>query len=432
MELTSVALILLVVVLALQIVSIFVRRPVDVTAVESRVDVLGKNLQRLELMVREDLKGNREELSNKFDAFRQSMLESIISLGRSQSGELSKLTEGTEKKLELVRATLDTRVEQLQKETAQHLDKIRGTVDEKLQGTLEKRLGDSFKIVSERLELVHKGLGEMQSLATGVGDLKRVLTNVKTRGTWGEVQLGTILSEILTPSQYSQNVKTNPGSSELVEFAVRLPGRDAAQREAVWIPVDSKFPIEDYHRLIDAQERGDVEAVAEASKNLETRIRQCAKDISSKYISPPHTTDFGFLFVPVEGLYAEIAKRPGLLEVLMRDYRVVVGGPSNFAAFLNAMLMGFRTLAIEQRSSEVWSLLGAVKTEFAKFGNVLDKVKDKLESATSSMADVATRSRQIERKLRKVEALPEAEAPGTLALTSRVETEVSEEPEADL
>lgn len=433
MDFALLSIILLAAILLLQFVALFFRRGRELTQLENRVATLDSNLERLERMVRDDLKDNREELSGKFDAFREGMMQSVLSLGHNQTAELAKLTESTEKKLESVRGIIDKRVEELQKETAKQLEVIRGTVDEKLQGTLEKRLGESFKLVSERLELVHKGLGEMQNLATGVGDLKRVLTNVKTRGTWGEVQLGTILGEVLTPAQYQHNVKVNPASAEVVEFAVRLPGRDRLQGESVWVPIDSKFPIEDYQRLLDAQERGDAEAVAEASKNLEVRIRLCAKEISGKYICPPHTTDFGILFVPMEGLYAEIAKRPGLLEVLLREFRVVVSGPSNFAAFLNALLMGFRTLAIEQRSSEVWGLLGAVKTEFAKFGSVLEKVKDKLESATTSMADVATRSRQIERKLRKVEALPEAQVSSdSVPLNKLLEAEISEEPEAEV
>jgi DNA recombination protein RmuC len=304
---------------------------------------------------------------------------------------------------------------QLQTENTAQLEKMRVTVDEKLQGTLEKRLGESFKQVSERLELVHKGLGEMQHLATGVGDLKKVLTNVKTRGMWGEVQLGAILSEILSHQQYAENVRVNPNTSEVVEFAVRLPGRGASESE-LWLPIDAKFPIEDYQRFVAAQEQADLESMEEARKSLEARIKQCAKDISSKYIQPPHTTDFAIMFLPLEGLYAEVAQRRGLIETLQRDYRVVVNGPSNFAAFLNSLQMGFRTLAIEKRSSEVWALLGAVKNEFGKFGDTLDAVKKKLEAASNQMNTVSVRSRQIERKLKNVEVLPSADVASPLAL----------------
>ena len=285
---------------------------------------------------------------------------------------------------------------------------MRKTVDEKLHATLEHRLGESFKLVSDRLEAVHKGLGEMQTLAMGVGDLKRVLTNVKTRGTWGEVQLGALLEQLLTPDQYATNIATRPGSKEVVEFAIRLPGRQGD--EQVWLPIDSKFPIEDYERIVAAQDLADAAGMEEASKALEARIKLEAKSIRDKYIEPPHTTDFGILFLPTEGLYAEVLRRPGLSDWLQRECRVTIAGPTTLTALLNSLQMGFRTLAIEKRSSEVWLVLGAVKTEFGKFGEVLANAKKQLQTVANSIDSAETRSRQMERKLKEVEALPGPEA----------------------
>jgi DNA recombination protein RmuC len=283
---------------------------------------------------------------------------------------------------------------------------MRATVDEKLQSTLEKRLGDSFRQVSERLEQVYKGLGEMRSLASGVGDLKRVLTNVKTRGTWGEIRLSHILEQILTPDQYDVNVATKMNSSDRVEFAIKLPGQGNDRNNVVWMPIDSKFPQEDYQRLLDAQEAADKEAADKSTRNLELRIKSEAKNIKDKYLDPPHTTDFGIMFLPVEGLYAEVLRRPGLSDNLQREHRIVVTGPTTLAALLNSLQMGFRTLAIEKRSSEVWELLGAVKTEFGKFGDVLAKTKKKLQEAGNTIDKAEVRTRAIERKLRKVQEIP--------------------------
>jgi len=283
-------------------------------------------------------------------------------------------------------------------------------VDEKLQGTLDKRLGESFKQVSDRLEQVHRGLGEMQTLATGVGDLKRVLSNVKTRGNWGEMQLGNLLEQILTPDQYGRNVKTKPTGNQTVEFAIRLPGPEENDNEGVWLPIDAKFPKEDYERLVDAAERGDATGVEQAAKELDSRVRSEAREIRDKYLAPPHTTDFGLLYLPTEGLYAEVLRRPGLVDSLQREQRVVVVGPTTLAALLNSLQMGFRTLAIQKRSSEVWRVLGAVKTQFGKFGDLLDKVKEKLDETGNTIEDAVHRTRQIEKKLRKVEALPGDEA----------------------
>lgn len=409
-------LITLVFVALFQVAILLRKNKVDLSPVLDRLEQDRKLFQRLEdVLDREHAQAReeaarrafelREELTRALATAQESTVKNLATLGDGQRAATQKLTEATEQKLEAMREKIDQRLQQLQSENTAQLEKMRVTVDEKLQGTLEKRLGESFKQVSERLELVHKGLGEMQHLATGVGDLKKVLTNVKTRGMWGEVQLGAILSELLSHQQYAQNVRTHPNSNDVVEFAVRLPGRGTSETE-VWLPIDAKFPIEDYQRLVTAQEGADLESMEEARKSLEARIKQCAKDISSKYIQPPFTTDFAIMFLPLEGLYAEVAQRRGLLETLQREYRVVVNGPSTFAAFLNSLQMGFRTLAIEKRSSEVWALLGAVKSEFGKFGDTLDAVKKKLEAASNQMNTVSVRSRQIERKLKNVEVLP--------------------------
>lgn len=363
----------------------------------------------------------RQELVTSFTQFRDSQLKQVADLSALQkqqldsfAANLSRLTEAQEKKSDELRVAMEAKLGQLQADNAAKLEEMRRTVDEKLQGTLEKRLGESFKLVSERLEQVHKGLGEMQTLATGVGDLKRVLTNVKTRGTWGEVQLGNLLEQILAPEQFSRNVQTKPNSREIVEFAIRLPGRDDADGKEVLLPIDAKFPKEDYERLVDAAERSDAAAVEQAGKDLELRVRSQARDIRDRYLAPPHTTDFGILYLPTEGLYAEIARRPGLADSLQRDHRVLIVGPMTLAALLNSLQMGFRTLAIQKRSSEVWKVLGAVKTEFGKFGDTLEKVKKKLDETGSTIDDAVHRSRQLERKLKKVEALPAAEATAVL------------------
>ncbi len=337
---------------------------------------------------------------------------------------LSAMRNANDERFENLRATIDRKLKEIQDGNSAKLEEMRKTVDEKLQGTLEKRLGESFKQVSERLELVHKGLGEMQSLASGVGDLKRVLTNVKTRGTWGEVQLSNLLEQVLTPEQYASNVATKPGSAERVEFAIKLPGRDPGEGQ-VWLPIDAKFPKEDYERLVDAAERANPEAVESAAKALEEQVRHEARQIQEKYIDPPHTTDFGILFLPTEGLYAEVLRRPGLAERLQRENRVMVAGPTTLAALLNSLQMGFRTLAIEQRSSEVWQVLGAVKTEFAKFGDVMDKVQKKLQEATNVIDSAKSRSNVIRKKLKDVEGLPSAQA---IALLGAAEDQL-EEPE---
>ena len=370
---------------------------------------------RLRTELSEVHRQQRSELQERFSAFlaeaRSAREESTTHLHRFSSGlgqQLSSLTESNAQRMQELRATLESRLKDLQAENGAKLDEMRRMVDEKLHATLEQRLGESFKLVSDRLEQVHRGLGEMQSLASGVGDLKRVLTNVKTRGIFGEVQLGALLEQMLSPEQYAINIATKPGSNERVEFAVRLPGHHLDK--PVWLPIDAKFPREDYERLLDAQDRADRDAADTAASALEARIRLEARSIAQKYLAPPDTTDFAILFLPTEGLYAEVLRRPGLMEALQREHRITVTGPTNLLAFLNSLQMGFRTLTIEKRSSEVWQVLGAVKSEFGKFGEVLDKVKKKLDEAASQIEQTGVRSRAITRQLREVQELPTAES----------------------
>ncbi len=369
--------------------------------------------------------GQLESFAQQLEAVRQSQQlqaqqardeqgQALRHFGNVLNQQLAQLSEANDRRLAEVRATLEQRLKDIEANNAAKLEEMRRTVDEKLHATLEQRLGESFKLVSDRLEQVHRGLGEMQTLAAGVGDLKKVLTNVKTRGTWGEVQLEALLEQMLTPEQFAKNVATVPGSSERVEFAIRLPGRglqggavgSSPDNAPVWLPVDAKFPREDYERLIDAQERADAAGIEEAGRALEARVRAEARTIAEKYVAPPHTTDFALLFLPTEGLYAEILRRPGLTDLLQRDYRVSVAGPTTLTALLNSLQMGFRTLAIEKRSSEVWQVLGAVKTEFGKFGEVLARTRSQLETVTRSIEAAEVRTRVMNRKLREVEALP--------------------------
>jgi DNA recombination protein RmuC len=322
---------------------------------------------------------------------------------------LDKLAQSNQERLEAVRVTVEQRLDVLRSENARKLDEMRATVDEKLQTTLEVRLGESFRLVSERLEQVHRGLGEMQNLAAGVGDLKRVLSNVKTRGGWGEVQLGALLAEMLTPQQFAANVETRPGSNKRVEYAIRLPGKNDGDRPC-WLPIDCKFPLEDWQRLQDALERADAAAAEDSRKALASFMRDAAKTIRALYVEPPHTTDFAILFVPTESLYAEMMARPGFADSLQREHRVLLTGPMNLAALLNSLQMGFRTLAIEQRSSEVWRVLGAIKAEFGKFGDILAKTQKKLQEASNTIEEARGKSTTIVRRLRDVEALPQDEA----------------------
>ena len=341
-----------------------------------------RRLEMLDRGLRDEFSRNREEGA---------------SVAKNQREELNKSIEG-------VRAIVDLRLKEIQQDNAKQIDKMRATVDEKLQGTLEKRLGESFKLVSDRLEQVHKGLGAMQQLASDVGGLQRVLTNVKTRGGWSEWQLGVLLEEMLTPEQFAKNMKTREDTDERVEFAIRLPGDENGA--PVWLPIDAKFPMEHYERLSTAQEKGEVGAIDAALKTLETQLKRCAKDICEKYINPPKTTDFALLFLPSEGLYAEAIRRVGLVQNVQRDCRVTFVGPTTLAALLNSLQMGFRTLAIQKRSSEVWNLLSGVKTEFGKFGDALAAVRDKLDQAARKMEDVDVRSRALTKRLRDVEELP--------------------------
>ena len=378
-------------------------------AQEQRIDAFGGRLNELTLRTDQRLDVLRDSLTE--DA-RKARLESAEAQQRFADGlgqRLGELVQRNERGMAEIRATLEKQLQALQVDNAQKLEKMRETVDEKLQSTLNTRLDSSFKLVSERLEQVQRGLGEMQQLATGVGDLKRVLTNVKNRGGWGEVQLENILEQVLVSEQYAREVRVRPGSSEAVDFAIRLPGR-RDDDEPVWLPVDCKFPREDYERLLDAQEQGDVEAVRVSGNQLERAIRVQAKSICEKYVAPPHTTDFAILFLPTEGLYAEVIRRAGLVDALQREHRIVVAGPTTFTALLNSLQMGFRTLAIEQRSSEVWKLLGAVKNEFGKFAGILERAERQITTVGRSLGDASRKTRTIERRLRDVESLSSEES----------------------
>ena len=389
----------------------------------------------LDQTVREELRFGREESAKTARDLREEvsagqklsmdmMVRTIGEMGKSQNDNLEsiarliqEMTESNRVGIEKLRSSIDTQLKYLQESNEKKLDQMRETVDEKLQSTLEKRLGESFKLVSERLEAVQHGLGEMQNLATGVGDLKKVLTNVKARGTWGEVQLGALLEQILTPDQYDKNVRTRIDSQESVEYAIRLPGQDDGPESCVWLPIDSKFPQEDYLRLVDAADTADVDAVQKATAALIRSVHNSAKEIRDKYLNPPGTTDFAIMFLPTEGLYAEVLRQPGQVEKIQQDYRIVVAGPTTLSAILSSLRIGFRTLAIEKRSSEVWKVLSAVKTEFGKFGDVLAKVQRQLNIASNTIEQTGVRTRSMERKLRAVEELPSEETAEILELS---------------
>lgn len=367
----------------------------------NNTDSLRREISTMLMQTREELQNN---LGSKITENSNTQQLQLANLTNINEQKLENTRKSTEEKLELIRRTVEDRLLYMQKDNADKLEKMRITVDEKLQGTLEQRLGDSFKVVNDRLESVYKGLGEMQNLAQGVGDLKKIFTNVKARGTWGEIELGNILEEYLTSDQYLRSAKTKPNATEFVEFAIKLPGKTDGQN--VLLPVDSKFPVEDYKRLVDAEEIGDVDTINSARKNLENSIKLFAKDIHDKYIETPYTTDFGIMFLPTESLYCEVLKNTALIETLTQKYRVVVSGPTTFVALLNSLQMGFRTLAIEKRSSEVWKLLGGVKSEFEKFGDLLDKTNKKLQEISNTMERASAKTRTIQRKLKNVEALP--------------------------
>ncbi len=369
-------------------------------ALQQSLQSMHEKLERIERELRTEItessRGGRQELTQNLALFQQSQVQQLTLMQKS------------------IGDTLNQQLQQLQKSNADKLDEMRRTVDEKLQTTLEKRLSESFKQVAERLEQVHNGLGQMQKLADGVGSLQRVLTNVKTRGMFGEVQLEALLEQVLTIEQYAKQVETKPRSNQRVDFAIRFPGRGGADGEPVWLPIDAKFPREDYERLLDAQDRADGVAAEVAAKALEVRIRTEAKSIAESYLAPPHTTDFAILFLPTEGLYAEVLRRPGLMDTLQRDYRVTLAGPTTLLAMLNSLHMGFRTLALEQQASEVWKVLGAVKTEFERYGDWVEKVREQVQKAADTLDRADTRSRQMRRALKNVEALPEGEAQALL------------------
>lgn len=394
---------------------------------KDQLDTFAKNLSHFSIETNEKFNLLKEsfdsgfekiriEISNSLKNISESNIKILNEMGKSQTDKLEqvtsnliKLTDTLDQKFEGLKRIVDERLERIREDNSNKLEQMRQTVDEKLQGTLEKRLGDSFKIVSERLELVHKGLGEMQALANNVGDLKKILSNVKTRGIFGEIQLENLLEQVLVPEQYAKNISTK-NNGERVEFALKLPGKSEDKNDFIWLPIDAKFPIEDYSGLITASESADSSGIEFYGKQLEQKIKAFAKDIYTKYINPPVTTDFGILYLPVEGLFAEILRRDNLVNEIQRNFKVIIAGPTTLWSILNSLQMGFRTLAIQKRSGEVWKLLGAIKTEWSKFGDVLDKVKTKLEQATNTIEDAQKKTNSIGRKLREVEGIPQAEA----------------------
>jgi DNA recombination protein RmuC len=416
-----------VVVAALLIMAIYRRYAGKAATQEDPLLKLDDKLERLERELRyaisESSRTDRQELSQSMAQLQQTLTEQLALMQGTLNTQLQALGEGNARRMGEVRDTLDQQLQQLQKTNAAKLDEMRQTVDEKLQTTLEARLSESFKQVAERLEQVHQGLGHMKTLAQGVGDLQRVLSNVKTRGIFGEVQLEALLEQVLTIEQYGKQVETKPRSNQRVDFAIKLPGR-SDDGAAVWLPIDAKFPREDYERLLDAQDRADPIAAEASAKAMESRIRQEAKSIAESYLAPPHTTDFAILFLPVEGLYAEVLRRPGLMDSLQRDYRVTLAGPTTLLAILNSLHMGFRTLALEKQASEVWKVLGAVKTEFDRYGEWVAKVREQVQKAADTLDRADTRSKQMRRVLKGVEALPEAEALARLPLDASDPLEV--------
>jgi DNA recombination protein RmuC len=394
------------------------------TKLESQKTAIADRLKEMQTEGASSAKLMREEIGVSLKAFNDSVVKGMTGMSEAQqkqmeafSGQIVKLSETSQQKLDSLKAAVEQKLLAIQEDNAKQLDKMRMTVDEKLQSTLEKRLGESFKQVGERLEQVYKGLGEMQMLATGVGDLKKVLTNVKSRGTWGEVQLGALLEQVLAPDQYSKNVATKDGG-ERVEFAVKLPGPGNDKDDIVWLPIDAKYPMEDYQRLVEAQEKADAELAEAAAKQLENKIKQDAANIRNKYLNPPQTTDFAILFLPTEGLFAEVLRRTGLADYLQREHRVMIAGPTTLWSILNSLQMGFRTLAIQKRSSEVWNLLAAIKTEWTKYGDVLAKVQKKLNEASNTIDDAQKRTRVIGKKLKTVQELPISDAQALLMIES--------------
>ncbi|MDE2616525.1 MAG: DNA recombination protein RmuC [Burkholderiales bacterium] len=384
------------------------RQEISESARHSRQELTQNLATFQQTLVQQGAEATRTQ-NTQIDAFGQQLALLQKTLSDTLTLQLSNLSESNARRMSEVRATLEAQLAQLQQTNIAKLDEMRATVDEKLQTTLHARLGESFKQVAERLEQVHKGLGEMQTLAAGVGDLKHLLTNVKTRGMFGEAQLAGLLEQVFVPDQYAAQIATRPGSKNVVDFAIKLPGK-SDDGSPLWLPIDAKFPNEDYERLLDAQQRADAVGAEVAAKALEARIRLEAKSIAEKYVEPPYTTDFAILFLPTEGLYAEVLRRPGLMESLQREHRITLAGPTTLLAMLSSLQMGFRTLALEKRSSEVWQVLGAVKTEFGKFGDVLAKVKSQTETVLNTLQQAETRSNVMKRALRQVEALPETQA----------------------
>ncbi len=397
------------------------RREVQDASREGRQELAHNMVTFQQTLVQQSFEGTRTQ-NAQIDAFGQQLALLQKTLHDTLTSQLSGVSESNARRMSEIRETLEKQLAQLQTSNAAKLDEMRATVDEKLQSTLQQRLGESFKQVADRLEQVHKGLGEMQTLAQGVGDLKHLLTNVKTRGIFGEAQLASLLEQVFVPDQYAAQIATRPGSKNVVDFAIKLPGKSDSG-EPLWLPIDAKFPNEDYERLLDAQGRADALAAELAGKALEQRIRLEAKSIADKYVEPPYTTDFAILFLPTEGLYAEVLRRPGLMEALQRDHRVTLAGPTTLLAMLSSLQMGFRTLALEKRSSEVWQVLGAVKTEFGKFGDVLAKVKAQTETVLKTIDGAQTRSRAMGRVLRTVEALPESQSAALIAIDQTLQVD---------
>ena len=397
------------------------RREVSESSRSGRQE-LAQNLATFQkALVQQGAEATRTQ-NTQIDAFGQQLAQLQKTLSDTLTTQLSGVSESNARRMNEIRETLEKQLTQLQTTNSAKLDEMRATVDEKLQTTLQTRLGESFKQVADRLEQVHKGLGEMQTLAQGVGDLKHLLTNVKTRGIFGEAQLAGLLEQVFVPDQYAAQVATRPGSKNVVDFAIKLPGK-SSDGVPLWLPIDAKFPNEDYERLLDAQGRADAVAAEAAAKALEMRIRLEAKSISEKYVEPPYTTDFAILFLPTEGLYAEVLRRPGLIEALQREHRITLAGPTTLLAMLSSLQMGFRTLALEKRSSEVWQVLGAVKTEFGKFGDVLARVKSQTETVLKTLDSAETRSRAMGRALKKVEALPEGQVQALIPLDKDFDSE---------
>ncbi len=377
--------------------------------IRNGIKLIDNSLEKVDKSIRDDFQRNREESNKIAKENREELTNSLGKFSDNFASSVREFNKTTGEKLDKIRETVESKLQSIQEDNSQKLEKMRETVDEKLHKTLEHRLGESFKIVSESLEKVQKGLGEMQTLATGVGDLKKVLSNVKTRGVLGEYQLENILEQILTSSQYEKNVKTNPDSDAFVEFAIRLPGKNDVDK-GIWLPLDSKFPTEDYQLLMDAHDNAEPQKIESARKELARKIKLFAREIKERYVDPPNTTDFAIMFLPIEGLYAEVLRDSGLFETLQREYRVIVTGPTTLSALLSSLQMGFRTLAIEKRTSEVWEILSAVKTEFGKFGEILEKTRKKLSEATDVVDKAGVRSRAIERKLKDVQELPPSKA----------------------